>query len=48
MGIHRSRHNLIDSGEQALVDAMVDPLPRDYFPADGRAADTIVQLLKEE
>ena len=47
-GIHRSRHHLIDSGEQALVDAMVDPLPRDHFPADGRAADTTVQLLKEE
>ena len=48
MGIHRSRHHLIDSGEQALVDAMVDPLPRDHFPANGRAADTTVQLLKEE
>ena len=25
MGIHRSRHHLIESGEQALVDAMSIP-----------------------
>ena len=48
MGIHRSRHHLIDRGEQALVDAMGDPLPRDRFPVDGRAAETTVPLLKEE
>ena len=48
MGIHRSRHHLLDSEEQTLVDAMVAPLPRDRFPVGGRPDDTTVQLLTQE
>ena len=48
MGIHRSRHHLLDSEEQALVDAMVAPLPKDRFPVGGRSDDTTAQLLKQE
>ena len=48
MAIHRSRHHLLDGEEQALVNAMVAPLPRSRFPVDGRADDATAQLIEEE
>ncbi|MAK15397.1 MAG: glutamate decarboxylase, partial [Cyanobium sp. MED195] len=48
MALHQSRHHLRDSEEQALVDAMLSPLPKHHFPGEGREGNTTVQLLKEE
>tara|TARA_B100002052_G_scaffold265714_1_gene262444 strand:+ start:175 stop:1566 length:1392 start_codon:yes stop_codon:yes gene_type:complete len=48
VGLHHSSQHLLDSEEQALVDAQVAPLPQKRFPSGGRSSDTTVQLLKEE
>ena len=48
MALHQSRQHLHDSEEQALVDAMLSPLPKHHFPGAGREGDSTVQLLKEE
>ena len=48
VALHQSRHHLRDSEEQALVDAMLSPLPKHHFPGEGREGNTTVQLLKEE
>ena len=48
VALHQSRHHLNDSEEQALVDAMLTPLPKHHFPGEGREGNSTVQLLKEE
>lgn len=48
MGLHHPHSLNNDLEEQAIVDALVRPLPHRTFPDGGRPGETTLQLLKEE